>query len=187
MLRINFCPGNTSTWNYSKRVKCYKATIFFSLTLPVGKTTPCRELRESRRNLLLSPAVKSCAVAILRNRTLIYTFKFENYAKATCIQQKTPAGALRVTRCTRVCKATRREGGILMSARAESSAAPENVAFFTEIRTRKWSWICRFNRFDKRLFFFTNTRRNICEEICHYCSCKSHDIFRYFFLILTMS
>lgn len=68
------------------------------------------------------------AVAILRNRTLINTFKFENYPKVKCASsaEKTP-GELRVTRYTRVCKAIRREGGILMSARAESLAAPENV------------------------------------------------------------
>lgn len=118
MLRISSRPGNTSSAsNYSRNMKfrcgltirfsflsfCllfFSRFVFFYLFF-LGSDTICHleetkaecGLRQSRCNLLRQHVVKR-AVAILRNRTLIYALKFGNCPGRCASSGKHPA------RCT---------------------------------------------------------------------------------------
>lgn len=117
MLRISSRPGNTSsTSNYSRNMKFRCGftirfsfrpfSMFFFRIFLLGSDTICHleeeteaecGLRQSRCNLLRRPVVKR-AVAILRNRTLIYALKFENCPERCAFSGKHPA---RCTPCNR--------------------------------------------------------------------------------------
>lgn len=94
MLRIKPLLGEyVDLENYSehKILLRIRSSRFFFHRAPsaLRKTAKCG-LRQSRRNLLLQPAVKR-AVATLRNRTLIYALKFENCPGQCASSRKRPA------------------------------------------------------------------------------------------------